>query len=207
MHRIVEHLIRDLNYSSVLDVGCGPGENFPMLSKGRSLARFDGIDISEAALQKARATIKGNFCSIDIQQQHLNAVWDLVFSSLVFEHLADDVAALRHLRPMTGKYLLLTTIAGDYEKHRRWEERVGHVRNYRKGELEEKLTVAGFKVRESIYWGFPFYTPLVRALQNFSTVGTGEYAWSTRLLAHMLYWMYFLNSHRRGDLLVVLSEV
>jgi SAM-dependent methyltransferase len=207
MHRIVESVLAGLDYSSVLDVGCGPGENYPLLSKGRSLTRFDGIDISESVLQKARAAVKGSFWLVDVQREHLDGVWDLVFSSLVFEHLPDDVAALHHLRPMTGKYLLLTTIAGNYERYRRWEEHVGHVRNFRRGELEQKLVAAGFKPRTSIYWGFPFYTPLVRTLHNLSTVGTGAYGRSTRLLASILYWVYFLNSHRRGDLLIVLAEV
>ena len=38
---------------------------------------------------------------------------------------------------MTGKYLCVATIAGNYERYKAWDERVGHVRNYRVGELAE----------------------------------------------------------------------
>jgi hypothetical protein len=126
---------------------------------------------------------------------------------LVLEHLHDDVAALRNMRAMAGKYLLVTTIAGDFERYRRWDERLGHVRNYRPGELEQKVSMVGFTVRRTIYWGFPFYSPLVRRLQNYCQIGIGQFDRTASLAATFLYWLYFLNSRRRGDILVLLAEV
>lgn len=210
MRRMVSRILAGLEYQSVLDIGCGPGSNFPLLAQGRSGLKLAGMDISELVLAQARQRVDGEFWRIDIQQEHLDRTWDLVHSSCVFEHLPDDVAALTHIRAMTGRYLLLTTIGGNFERYRVWDERVGHVRNYRPGELEEKLRGAGFRVMQSISWGFPFYSPIERELLNRKSIGElgiGSYPTSTRLLTNLLYWLYFLNSSRRGDLLIVLAQV
>lgn len=207
MRRIVSRILEKLDYQSVLDVGCGPGDNYPMLSKGRALSDFAGIDISALAVEQAKKNVRGNFLQFDIQKTHPAGLWDLVYCSLVMEHLPDDMAALRNMRSVTGKYLLITTMAGDFERHRSWDELVGHVRNYKKGELEEKLSSAGFRVSRSIYWGFPFFSPLARNLQTDSKAGLGKFSKATRLLTVLLYWLYFLNSYRKGDLLIILAEV
>ena len=36
--------------------------------------------------------------------------------------------------------------------------------------------------------------------------GTGSYTAATRLVAECMYWLYFLNSRRRGDMIIVLAE-
>ena len=83
---------------------------------------------------------------------------------------------------------------------------VGHVRNYQRGELEAKLERAGYRVMRAIYWGFPFYSPIARTLQNHSREGIGSFKGRTYLLAELLYRLYFLNSWRKGDILVVVAE-
>jgi len=141
---------------------------------------------------------------LDIQEAHLDGCWDLVFSSLLLEHVPDDVVALRNMQLMTGKYILLTAIGGDLQRYENWEQQMGHVRNYRIGELEEKLEQVGFEVVRVVRWGFPFYSPLGRTLQNAMKVGT-KFSITTRLVAEIMYYLYFLNSHSRGDLIVVLA--
>jgi trans-aconitate methyltransferase len=209
MNRIVRRILGSLDYSSVIDIGCGPGHNFELLTDGRSLTRFDGYDISPLAVKKAAEVVggrvPGDFQVGDIQTGHPVGAWDLAYCSLIFEHLPDDRAAIRNLRAITSRYLLITTIAGNFERYRAWDEYMGHVRNYRRGELEEKLSDNGFTVLRSIYWGFPFYSPLARRVQNLSKVGTGNFGKGTELMASVLYGLYFLNSSRRGDLLVVLA--
>ena len=139
-----------------------------------------------------------------MQAGTLGERFDLVFSSLVLEHLPDDASALRHLHAMTGRRLVLATVGGDYERHRPWEEQVGHVRNYGPGELEARLEEAGFAVERTVRWGFPFYSPLVRRLQN-GMRAEPSYSAATRLVARATYALYFLNSARRGDLLIALA--
>lgn len=207
LRRIVRGLLAEMSYETALDVGCGFGGNIPLLRKGAHQVRVDGADISELAIGRARQAHGGEYHRLDIQKERLNGTWDLVHSSLILEHLPDDEAALRNMRAMTGRHFLAATIAGDYERYRMWDEAVGHVRNYRRGELEGKLERAGFRVTRSIYWGFPFYSPLVRTLQNYSREGIGSFHGGTYLIAQALYLLYFLNSSQRGDLLVVTAEV
>ena len=207
LKRIVSKLLATIEYESVLDVGCGPGDNLPLLCANRRITRITGADISRHALERARRSHAGEFEELDIQRGRLDGRWDLVYCSLVLEHLPDDVAALENLRAMTGRYLLLTTIAGDFERYRKWDETVGHVRNYRVGELEDKLAGVDFTVNKAIYWGFPFYSPIARTLQNFTKTGAGQFSTTALLIAKFLYYVYFLNSHRRGDVLTVLAQV
>jgi SAM-dependent methyltransferase len=203
---LVKKLLSQIQYDSVLDVGCGPGQNIPLLCEGRQVQRFDGADISPWALEQARQVGTGEFHRLDIQTAKLEGCWDLVFCSLLLEHLPDDVAALSNLRAMTGQFLLLTTIAGDYKRYRAWEEQVGHVRNYRVGELEDKLATAGFSLEKVIYWGYPFYSPLVRVLHNHFKAKS-NFSRMTTLVADAMYYLYFLNSHQRGDVLIILAKV
>ena len=206
LKRLTARILKDLEYRSVMDVGCGPGMNFALLCAGREIDHVAGIDVSGWAIRRARQNLGGDFRVLDIQQGHPEGRWDLVNCSLVLEHLVDDLAALRNMRAMTGKYFLAATIGGDFERYRAWDERVGHVRNYRVGELEKKLNTAGFEVCRSIYWGYPFYSPVMRTLLNRSTAAAGRFSRGARLDAELLYYLFFLNSRRRGDLVIVTAR-
>jgi hypothetical protein len=82
---------------------------------------------------------------------------------------------------------------------------VGHVRNYAPGELEQKLERSGFELLQTVYWGFPLYSPLSRRLQN-RMRATAELSTPSQILARILYVAYFLNSSQRGDLLLALAQ-
>jgi len=206
IRRILRGIVRSIEYDSVLDVGCGFGDNLPLLCDGRRVRRIAGIDISQQAIDHVSKNWRTDFHQLDIQDTRVDGRWDLVFSSLLLEHLPDDVAALDNMRAMTGRYLLVTTIAGDFERYKAWDEQMGHVRNYAVGELETKLMKAGFHLQQVIHWGFPFYSPLSRILQN-SMKASSTSSVRTRLVADIMYYAYFLNSRKRGDLLVVLASV
>lgn len=205
MRRLLRRRLADLDYESVIDVGCGAGHNLPLLCERRSLSRVTGLDVSAEALRRARERFDAELVQGSIEAGALDGRWDLVFSALVLEHLPDDEAALRNMREMTGRNLLVATMAGDFDRYRRWEEQVGHVRNYRPGELEAKLEAAGFSVREVTYWGFPFFSPIGRVLQSWARAAP-RFGPLMRLAAELLYALYFLNSARRGDLVIVLAE-
>src|SRR5205823_14554809 len=166
MRRLLRRLLSGLDYRSALDVGCGAGHNLPLLAEGRRLDRLVGVDLADEPLRRARERTGGEFRRLAVETAALYERFELVFTSLLLEHLPDDVGALRNLRAMAARHLVATTIAGDFERYRAFDAQVGHVRNYRRGELEGKLEDAGFRVRRAIYWGFPFYSPLVRRLQN-----------------------------------------
>ncbi|HYU86288.1 MAG TPA: hypothetical protein VEK80_15915, partial [Kribbellaceae bacterium] len=148
----------------------------------------------------------GKFSLGDIQDQPVPGQWDLVFCSLVLEHLERDEDALRNILPAVGKYFVVSTIGGDYEKYRAYDEQVGHVRNYAPGELDAKLERTGFRVVRSIAWGWPFYSPIARTLQCNSNAGIGKLSLAERVAAKLLYTVYFLNSRQRGDILLAVAE-
>jgi 2-polyprenyl-3-methyl-5-hydroxy-6-metoxy-1,4-benzoquinol methylase len=206
MRRLVQRMLAPLPYRSALEVGCGAGHNLDLLATRGGDVDLVGTDISEVALERAAAAWPGLRTErLDITAERLDERFDLVFCSLVLEHLVEDEAALANMAAMTRGQLVLTTMAGDFERYRPYDEQLGHVRNYRRGELEAKLRAAGMVVRESVYWGFPFFSPVQRVLQNRSraeaTMTTGA-----RIASRVMYALYFLNSSRRGDLLLVRAE-
>lgn len=205
MRRMLAEILAGLEYESVVDVGCGAGDNLSLLCDGRSLTRLAGIDVSGEALARARRRRAADYRQLDIETDRLDDRFDLVFSSLVLEHLPADEAALRNMRAMTGGHLLVTTIAGDFERYREWDEQMGHVRNYQRGELETKLQAAGFELVTAIYWGFPFYSPLARLAQNRMSAQP-TYGPIARATAAGLHALYHANSRRRGDLLIALAR-
>lgn len=201
MKRLLRRMLAPLEYSSVLDVGCGLGHNLPLITEGRRLDAVGGIDFSPEALRHVRGRWGDDFHLLDVEREHLDRTYDLVFASLLLEHVRDDALVLRNLRAMTERHLVVVTIAGEFERYLPWEKQMGHLRNYARGELEGKLRDAGFAVDEVLYWGFPLYTPVVRTLQNRMTASS-EFGPATRLVARITHALYFLNSSRRGDLLI-----
>lgn len=204
MRRLLAGLLADLEYRTAIDVGCGAGDNAELLGVD-AMDRWVGVDVSQEALARAQRRAPGDYRSLDVQVERVDEQFDLVFSSLLLEHLPDDAAALRNMRAMCRRWLVVSTMAGDFERYRAWEDQVGHVRNYSRGELEARLRDAGFEVVSARYWGFPFYSPVARILQN-RTSPSPEFSRATRLVAAALYWLYSLNSTRRGDLLIVLAR-
>lgn len=206
LRRRLARRLEEIEFDSALEVGCGAGDNLPLLFARCDPASVAGADISTEALERT-ATIwpEVDLHELDIEQKALAGTWDLVFSCLVLEHLERDAEALANMRRMTGRSLLVVTMAGNYERYLPWETQVGHVRNYRRGELEQRVEEAGFRVKWSEYWGFPFYNPVARTLQNRVTA-TPEFDRRQRFIAEVMYRVYFLNLPVRGDIVTLLAE-
>ena len=148
---------------------------------------------------------QGSFRSLNIEKEALDKKFDLVICNDVLEHLKDDEKALCNIRKMTDRYFICNTIQGRmYES----EGLVGHVRSYRKGELVEKLKAGGFRPIKIIEWGFPFYN-MARKMVGSAMQNTiyGKYGLFKKAISHLMYLLYMLNSKRRGDIIIVLSEV
>jgi len=206
MRMLFLKLLSQLRYESVVDVGCGSGDNLLILSHNKKLKRLVGIDISEEAIKNAFKKIHAEYKVLDIQKEFIYEKFDMVFCSFLIEHVEDDDSTLTNLANMCRKYLFISTIQGDYDAYKEWEEKMGHVRNYRVGELEEKLKQRGFRILKRIQWGFPFYSPIVRKLQLLNpNVGVGKYDMKTKAIASILNLLYYLNSSSKGDVLVILA--
>lgn len=206
LRNIVLALLRDLQFATVLDVGCGEGSLLNDLYGVQPALQPFGVDLSESALARARQRMPGGeFASLDVANARLQRQFDLVVCTDVVEHIPDDRAALGNLAGMTGRYLVVSSLQG---RMRGFEATVGHVRNYKPGELAAKIEATGLRVVRVVQWGFPFFSPLYRNLLD--RVGgrgtTGQYGWFRRMIAGALYQLFRLNAWTRGDVIVVLAE-
>ena len=207
VRRLIMNLIKNLNFTSVLDVGCGEGSLLREIMALRpDLSTTAGIDISEGALELAKVKVpEASFYLMDIQTDKLDASFDLVVCSEVLEHVEKDQEAISKLVDMTRHYLLVVTLQG---KMRYFESHVGHVRNYKKHELVNMLSNANLNVDIIKEWGYPFYSPLYRDTLNYVPPATteGQYGLIRRLICSFIYYVMFLNSKSKGDLVFCLCS-
>jgi 2-polyprenyl-3-methyl-5-hydroxy-6-metoxy-1,4-benzoquinol methylase len=211
VHRhIRDDLVRQagaLDVHSILDVGCGSGENLAALA---AVGRYElaGVDISSEGIELARKSVPsaGMLSVLNVEQHALPERYDLVVSIQVVEHIVDDMAAIRNIAKMARRYVFISTLAG---RMRASEVLTGHVRNYSPVELRRKLEVAGLRVIDVHGWGFPFYSPIYRSLIELLPGGppAGPAGSASRLVARALYQLYRLNWPGRGDVLSALAEV
>ena len=148
----------------------------------------------------------GDFRVLDVTEASLDTSYDLVICSEVLEHIPNDLIAIRNLKKMTKKYLLVSTPQG---RMRGFEKQIGHVRNYASGELVGKIESSGFTIISAVEWGFPFYSPLYR---NFLDLGgnngtSGEFGLFRKFVGRLIYMLFLLNSSKRGDEIFVLAKV
>jgi SAM-dependent methyltransferase len=172
----------DGSYRDILDAGCGPGVFSYELAKRHPEAKVTGVELEEDLVARnnevARlAGIKNVvFQQGDVTKLDFDEAFDLVLSVDNFEHVEDDIGAMRTLLRALRPGGRLVAHTPGYE--RRWilfGRRVnfdvpGHVRpGYRAEQLVAKLQEAGFEVASHQYT----YGPLETFTNNISYVITG----------------------------------
>jgi trans-aconitate methyltransferase len=207
LRRLILSVLQPLHFESVLDVSCGQGALLTEIAERFPQVQLCGTELSAAALTLTQQRVPGGqFWPLDLEQAHLPQQFDLVICSEVLEHIPDDVVAIQHLAAMTRRYVLVSVPQGRMRSHE--PAAFGHVRNYARGELTQKMERAQLRVVRTIEWGSPFYSPLYRDLMNvIGGKGTvGRYSSGQKLIAQLVYAVFQLNSARRGDELIVLAE-
>ncbi len=199
-------LIAKLGVTTVLDVGCGSGDNLAGLAHAFPQMQLTGADLSPEALAiAARQAPAARLQKLDVQHEALNERFDLVLSVQVLEHLPDDVSALRNMALMANQYVVATTMRGTM---RRSELAIGHLRNYTDSDLRNKAEQAGLEVLDIFGWGFPFYSPLYRTVVEWLPGGPpqGTIGSSRQAMANFLYHLYALNIPRHGDVVTLVAR-
>ena len=150
---LLERYFGGASKSEILDVGCGTGYNLQWLER---FGNCRGVDMSELALQYCRE--KGLDKVLHHEAEGLpfaDSEFELLTAFDVVEHISDDRAALQEFRRVLkpdGLVLIYTPALPQlYNEHDRI---VHHKRRYRKSELEDKLSSAGFEVLHSSYVNF-----------------------------------------------------
>jgi 2-polyprenyl-3-methyl-5-hydroxy-6-metoxy-1,4-benzoquinol methylase len=198
--------IRKCAPRSVLDVGCGSGDNLAALAVAMPGVVLTGTDVSNEALSRAAKRVPGaRFSRLDAQTEKLDEQFDLVLCNQVIEHLIDDIAALRNIAAMAKKWVVVASMRG---RMRKSELAIGHFRNYSDVELRAKAEIAGLEVVDIFGWGFPFYSPLYRTAIEWLPGGPPEGNFGTvqKSIASFLYYLYALNIPRRGDVVTMVAR-
>lgn len=88
----------DINNSTVLDFGCGFGDLLGYIEQnGLTNVAYTGIDINQNFLTIAKDRYKqAHFLKMDLLNEEMNASYDFIFSSGVFNHaLEDNIAFIK----------------------------------------------------------------------------------------------------------------
>lgn len=167
LKRILEQIARQFDHPVLLDVGCGTGLNFSVLSQ---FGRTFSSDASEEALKFSQGRgVERLVCSRVEALPFPSGSFDLVTSLDVLEHIDDDLKALEEMWRITkeGGWVLITTPAYGFlwSEH---DEALHHRRRYTAKELRNKLEHSGFKVARISYFITSLFFPILvfRIIQN-----------------------------------------
>jgi SAM-dependent methyltransferase len=190
---------------SVHDVGCGEGTNTALLSARFPEAKVRGTDFSTSAIRVAARLAKPPQLEFihDEENAALSTPADLVTCYEVLEHVDAWQPFLDRMADSAERFLMISTPTG---RMRPFEVNVGHMRNFRRGEIEQYLAERGWSALSVAYAGFPFYSPIYRDLCQLTNAGggglsRGEYSLAKRALCTAIFWTFRYASmqSRRGD--------
>lgn len=117
---IVDRIMR-AEISSVLDIGCGPGQ-FAMFLRDKGLKQYCGLDFSEESIRLAKSVCpQFQFVAADVFETDLveQSDYEAVVSLEFLEHVQDDLCVLERIRAGAKLYATVPSFP-----------EVGHVRHF-----------------------------------------------------------------------------
>ncbi|MCS6899794.1 MAG: class I SAM-dependent methyltransferase [Myxococcales bacterium] len=197
--RRISHLLRSIQFDSLLDVGCGDGENLLWLrSILPTYVRFHGVDLSSETVEANRKRLPfASFDTLNLAQDALPCQFDAVLCTEVLEHIDDQPRAMANLAAMIAPrgHLVLTCPTG---KIHATEKSFGHVHHPTPQQLRRLIEESGLRLVSLENWGWPLYTAMkyatnlnpTWALKNFATKA---YDTRAKLISRVLYLGNFAN--------------
>jgi SAM-dependent methyltransferase len=131
------------NVTTVLDVGCGRGELLWLLkNKG---FKVEGCDTDAVCIRKARSIIEEvKYADIEkLSECYTNDSFDLLTCLHVLEHCHSPYAALKELKIVTRRYILVAVPNARYIAH---EERDTHLYSWNEKTFKNILENTGLKI-------------------------------------------------------------
>ena len=131
-----------------LEIGCGTGYVLARVAQELPKARLIGSEVFSSALSIAASRVaSADFIQMDARRLPYTEAFDVVGAFDVLEHIQEDGDVLaemfRVLRPGGG---IIVTVPQHPWLWSAEDEYARHVRRYRRGELREKVSLAGFEV-------------------------------------------------------------
>lgn len=198
--------------SSVADIGCGVGNKTAMMSDFFPHAKVYGYDFSKEGIATAKRMHKRknlSFATDDITEHKYNRKFDLITAFDVLEHIDDWKKLTKQLIAVNSKYMLISSPVG---RMRLYEKHIGHVRNFKIGEIEKFMEKNGYKTIKTYYAGFPFHSPILRNLTNwrykdYAELPQAEMSFMSRRMHDVWYVLFrYLSMKHKGDIFVGLFE-
>jgi SAM-dependent methyltransferase len=188
----------------ILDVGCGPGSTLRRLD-AHGIAF--GVEYSTVALGIARRrgltrVVAGNGLALPFPP----ASMDCVVALDVFEHFADDLAAVREAtRVLRAGGVLVASVPAFMALWRSHDELYGHHRRYTRRGFRRVLAAAGLAVDRCDFIKCAYFLPLLlRARLDRARRGSGHGGddffalpgWVNELLRRQIVWEHRLGVNR-----------
>ncbi len=201
---------------SVADIGCGVGNKTATMAKYFPKAKVVGYDFSKAGIEaainyhKIKSGIKNlNFETSDVTSSKSNKRFDLITAFDFLEHIEDWQDITKKLININNRYMIISSPVG---RMRPYEVHIGHVRNFKKDEIETFMEAQGYKTVKRFYAGFPFHSPILRNVtnmfyKNYAALPESEMSFISRRMHDIWYFLFrYCSMKNKGDIFVGLFE-
>ncbi len=205
VRRLVLNACSRFSFKTLLDVGCGPGIFLRQAAAKYPACSFFGVDISDTAIELAKKNIPAaTLWAADVVSKPPEGTYDCITLVDVAEHIEEDQQAFTNLAKACSGYIVIATLEG---RMREFEKNVGHVRNYKKNELCDKLKGSGFDIVLYKHWGWPIYSPLYRNLSAGIAADSKPMTGLRKFLGYVAYWILGCGVPGIGDIIIVVGKI
>jgi SAM-dependent methyltransferase len=161
---------------NLLEIGCGTGYVLSGIASAAPGLRLSGSEVDRVGLEYAASRVpRAHLMQMDARRLPFAAEFDVIGAFDVLEHIDDDAAVLREmfsaLVPGGG---ILVTVPQHPALWSEYDVRAHHVRRYRKDELRDKVTAAGFHVARTSSF-VSLLLPLLFGSRLRQKAGTADY--------------------------------
>jgi SAM-dependent methyltransferase len=135
--------------SRFIEIGCGSGNVINALTAARAWDRVIGTDLHPKGLSLARSRLPASveLLQVDARRIPFRNAFDLAGAFDVLEHIAEDELAIAQIHGvLVDGGVLIATVPQHRSLWSHADEAAHHVRRYQAGELEARLSDAGFQI-------------------------------------------------------------